>query len=315
LKGIGKIVITSIKNEFDDETKFSKYLSGNLDILGEKLKIHDLTEIEGETEVPTGPSQYRCDIVGHFEDGTIAVENQFGDSDHDHLGKLLVYLANQEAKIAVWICEKARPEHVKSIQWLNERSEDESFYLLEAKVVRIGDSLPAVDFDVIVGPEGFRDIGKERRRVKGIESEWTPALEEIRRKFLELKPQMHVNRPKATFMTIPTDFVQIHFEWHIYGRKVQNLEIALHFERDDKENNKKWVQRLLPFKEELEKLLGEQIHFGSWSKREGAEHRWTKISVKREFQKEISDELKNWAVESMAKMCDFLTPKLESVAF
>jgi len=42
----------------------------------------------------------------------VIIENQFGKSDHDHLGKLLTYLANLEAKTAVWICEDPQPEHV-----------------------------------------------------------------------------------------------------------------------------------------------------------------------------------------------------------
>ena len=308
MTALGKIEVFSIRNQFKSEAQFSKYLSNNLDILSRKLGL-DLSEIEGETEVPVG--RYRCDITGGF----VAVENQFGVTDHDHLGKMLVYFANQDVKVGVWICETAGPQHIKSIQWLNERSEEnESFYLLEAKVIKIGDSLPAVDFDLIVGPE-FRDIGKERRRAKGVESKWTPALKEIGEMFRELKPDVPLSRPRATHLKILTGLGGIHYEWHIFGkRKAKNLEVALHFETDDKGTNKRCVEILLPFKEDLEKLLGEEVYFGSWSKRAAyAEHRWSKVSVQRKLGKEVTVKMKKWAAEAMVKMYEFLTPKIDTV--
>jgi hypothetical protein len=39
------------------------------------------------------------------------IENQFGRSDHDHLGKLVTCLAAFGAKSAVWIVVEARGEH------------------------------------------------------------------------------------------------------------------------------------------------------------------------------------------------------------
>ena len=244
----------------------------------------------------------------------IAVENQFGASNHDHLGKLLVYFSNQDAKIGVWICEEAKPEHIKSVQWLNERSEDEDFFLLETKVIRIGDSHPAIDFDIIVGPKGFREIGKERRKAKGMESEWTSALEEIGEEFQKLKPAIILGRPRGTYRKILTGFGGIHFEWHIFGKQeAKYLEVALHVETTDRDTNQSWIDGLLPFREELEKLFKEEVHFGAWSEKSRG-GRWRKISIKRKFGKKLNDKTKAWAVESMAKLYEFLTPRLKEVA-
>ena len=303
---LGRIESFPISKQFKKEEDFSKYLSQNLDILSKKLGI-TLSEIEGETEVPVG--KYRCDITG----GIAAIENQFGATDHNHLGKLLVYFANQDVKVGVWVCEEVRPEHVKSIQWLNERSEnDESFFLLKAKIIRIADSKPAVDFDVIAGPE-FKEVGRERRRIKGEESKWTPMLEEIGKKFRELKPEVVLGRARATYLPIPTGFSHIHYEWNICGRKQKNLDVALHFETTDKNINEDWIRKLLPCKGELEERLGEKVHFGSWS-HVGGSHRWSKISVSRRVGYEIDDKTKTWAAGTMAKMYEVLTPEIEKRA-
>lgn len=298
---LGKIEEKPIGDVFKDKQEFSKYLSDNLDILSRKIGI-DLSEIEGETEVPVG--RYRCDITG----GIVAVENQLGASDHDHLGKLLVYFSNQEVKIGVWICGKANPEHVKAVQWLNERSEEEeSFYLLEVKIITIGDSKPAIDFDLKAGPE-YKEIGRERRKFTGRESKWVPILREIGERFLELRPGVRLGRPASNHLKIPSDYRDIHYEWLIFGGDIKELDVALHFERKD-EDNRKLVEELSTHKEELEKILGEKVHFGSWSY--DRDTKWAKISVRRKFGTEMDDKTKKWASETMLKMYESLTPKLE----
>jgi len=43
-------------------------------------------------------------------------------TDHDHLGKLLTYLVNLDARAAIWVTSEPRPEHQKVIDWLNENT-------------------------------------------------------------------------------------------------------------------------------------------------------------------------------------------------
>jgi hypothetical protein len=81
----------------------------------------------------------------------VVIENQLERSDHDHLGKLLTYLAAFDAKVAVWIVSEPRPEHVQAISWLNQ-SELADFFLLKVEAIVIGDSDPAPLITKIVGP-------------------------------------------------------------------------------------------------------------------------------------------------------------------
>lgn len=100
---------------------------------------------------------FSVDILATTEDDdgvkTVIIENQLTETNHDHLGKLITYAAGKKAQIIVWIVEEARNEHQQAIQWLNEHTdEDMGFYLVQIKVLRIGQSRPAVKFELIEKP-------------------------------------------------------------------------------------------------------------------------------------------------------------------
>ncbi len=69
------------------------------------------------------------------------IENQLEKTDHDHLGKLVTYLSNLTAKIAIWITSLPRLEHITAMNWLNEISPaDTSFFLVKVEAYTIGQS-------------------------------------------------------------------------------------------------------------------------------------------------------------------------------
>ena len=63
-----------------------------------------------EKERFIGP--YRCDIVCKDEEThrVVLIENQFGESNHDHLGKIITYASGLNAKVIVWIVKEAKEE-------------------------------------------------------------------------------------------------------------------------------------------------------------------------------------------------------------
>ena len=120
------------------------------DALGLKL-------IPQDTEVPVG--RYKVDMICKDKDGEIAViENQLEQSDHDHLGKLVVYASLKKARYAIWIVPDVTEEHRDAVEWLNKNTTDGlRFYLVQLKVLTIGEpeneSAPAISFEKIVGPD------------------------------------------------------------------------------------------------------------------------------------------------------------------
>src|SRR5437016_3620830 len=142
---------------------FTKWLEGNIDVLGEVLDL-SLTNVEREHS--TG--DFSVDLVAEDAAGeAVIIENQLGKSDHDHLGKLMTYLAALEAKIAIWIVGDPRPEHVKAAGWLNE-SGLARFYLVKLEAVRIGGSPPAPLLTLITGPsEETTETGEKKKELAG----------------------------------------------------------------------------------------------------------------------------------------------------
>lgn len=128
---------------------FTPWLAQNLDLVSELL---GLRLVSAETEVSVG--SFQLDILAETESGNkVVIENQLEPTDHDHLGKLLTYLVNLEAKTAVWISRAPRVEHIETIKWLNNVTPpDVRIYLLSLRVCRIGDSLPAPILTLEAGP-------------------------------------------------------------------------------------------------------------------------------------------------------------------
>ena len=109
-------------------------------------------EVEG-VEVAVGP--YSADILARdtYSGKYVVIENQFGKTNHDHLGKVITYGATLSASAVVWLAEEFTEEHRKAIEWLNDFTTDElSLYAVEIELLQIGDSKPAVRFNVVSRP-------------------------------------------------------------------------------------------------------------------------------------------------------------------
>lgn len=139
----------------DEAADFTPWLAKekNISKLGDMIGV-EITDVETESSV----GAFSVDIFA-TEDGTgrrIIIENQLEDTNHDHLGKLITYAAGKDASIIIWIVKNAREEHRAAIEWLNSRTtKDVSFFLCEIKLYKIGDSAPAVKFDVVEKPNDW----------------------------------------------------------------------------------------------------------------------------------------------------------------
>jgi hypothetical protein len=161
---IGKLDPVPLRELWKHEERgFSAWLAEHLDLLAEAVGI-TLSEPLREVEV----GSFSVDLVAEDEGSNrVVIENQLEPTDHDHLGKLLTYLTNLEAKTAIWVARDPRPEHINAITWLNETTPDDvSFFLVKIAAYRIGNSDPAPLFTVVVGPsaEG-KDIGRSKKEL------------------------------------------------------------------------------------------------------------------------------------------------------
>jgi hypothetical protein len=135
----------------NEPTDFTPWLAGNLDRLAEEIGI-PLEFRDREHQV----GRYSLDLLlADKDERVVIVENQFGRTDHDHLGKLLTYCAGTRASVVVWIAEQFTEEHAAALTWLNENSGElgVEFFGVQLTLLRIAGSKMAVDFSVIVRPD------------------------------------------------------------------------------------------------------------------------------------------------------------------
>lgn len=156
------------KNEAAD---FTKWLSReeNMDLLGKVIGGIELRCKDVEASV----GDFNLDILAEdINTGEIiAIENQLERTDHDHLGKLITYTAGYDASMVIWIVKESREEHIKAIQWLNDKTSDDiKFFLLEIQVWQIDDSNPAPRFQVVESPNNW---SKQLKTIKRVEKEAT----------------------------------------------------------------------------------------------------------------------------------------------
>ena len=110
-----------------EDAGFSRWLSEHLEYLEPVLGLSSMELVA--TESPVGSFYLDIRASGVDVQGqTVAVpiENQYGRTDHDHLGKLITYTAQAAATaervLGVWIVEDARDEHLAADGFLNEIS-------------------------------------------------------------------------------------------------------------------------------------------------------------------------------------------------
>jgi hypothetical protein len=150
---VGKRTLENVKNLWEKETEFSNWLASPE---GLELIANDL-EIEIENPIREAKAaNFPCDIVGNLigdEKHIIAIENQFGRTNHDHLAKIITYAATHKAMTGIWIAEEVADDHRQVIDWLNENTSNSiSFFLAELKVYSINGSPPAPQLDIICRP-------------------------------------------------------------------------------------------------------------------------------------------------------------------
>lgn len=156
---LGRLEKVDLRNFWTTEAgDFTPWLAQeeNIALLGEAVGVE--LEVEAQ-EKSVGP--FRADILckDTSTDQWVLIENQLERTDHTHLGQLLTYGAGLNAVTIVWIAAKFTEEHRAALDWLNEITDERfNFFGLEVELWRIGDSLAAPKFNIILSGETARPL-------------------------------------------------------------------------------------------------------------------------------------------------------------
>ena len=158
----GKLERVAIRDAWPSEpSHFTPWLSvaENLTSLGEEIGI-ELEFVGKEYSVGT----YYLDILARRAgtEEAVVIENQFGSTDHSHLGQVLTYAAGvgsdgAGARTIIWIAEKFNEPHRAALDWLNANTEPGvRFFGVELQLWRIGTSAFAPKFSVVSKPNDWQ---------------------------------------------------------------------------------------------------------------------------------------------------------------
>jgi hypothetical protein len=307
----GNIRKVNIRDVWPNEAQdFTPWLAENLEKLGEVLGM-DLEMIEREASV----GNFSLDILakdlstGH----NVIIENQFSDTDHDHLGKMLTYAAGFDASTVVWISETVRDEHRQTIEWLNERTDtDTQFFVIEIEVVKIDDSKPAYNFKPVVFPNEWHKTRKQSS------SEKSSAKGEAYREYFQIL--IDELREKHSFTEARIAQPQNWFSFSsgvsgiVYGTSFAQggrVRAELYIDVGDWDRNKKLFDWLTEQKQAIESEFSEPL---SWERME--ERRASRVAVYREGTIEEDDEealkqIRAWAIQKLLTFRKVFSPRLK----
>ena len=164
---VGKLVPVDLREVWQHEADdFTQWLAENLDQLNEVL---DQALETLDTEKKVEDSRFCIDILAEDDEGNrVIIENQLEKTDHSHLGQIITYATNMEAKTIIWITKLPRQEHINAINWLNEFT-DKRFYLVQVEAYKIDSSDPAPFFSVICRPsEESKSIGRSKKSLDAV---------------------------------------------------------------------------------------------------------------------------------------------------
>lgn len=296
---IGKIQKVKLRDVWRrEDANFTTWLENNIDHLTDVLGFN--INIESR-EKKVGP--FSVDLYGEDDDGhNVIIENQLEKTDHTHLGQILTYLTNLEAKTAIWISSEPVEEHLKAIDWLNETTPDDiAFYLVQVEAVKIGeDSPPAPLFTVVRRPNiAIKQIGTEKKEIAQRhitrKEYWTHFLEKMNERSeicQTISPSIRAWLSVALGVSGVPMYIAVSNE---------SVRTEIYIDTGDKEKNKKIYDYFFAHKDQIEsdfkgKLLWQRMEDNKVSKVEN----WLReVNVSK---KEDWDKITEFLIESAIRM-------------
>ena len=312
---LGTIEKVSIKEVWPTEdTHFTPWLGNNLDKLGEELGI-DLELVGVEAEVGT----FKLDVRARdaITNGKVVIENQYGHTDHSHLGQLLTYASGFDAQAVVWIAEIFRDEHRQALDFLNMRTgENTQFFGVEVQLWKIGNSLPAPHFRIVATPNEWRKqtansfggMAGASERSRRYQAFFQPLVARLREKH-RFTNRRQVGTTSGSSFSAGVNGVLYRASFAQGGK----ARVEAYIDNGDVEWNKELFDRLEEGKTEIESKIEGEF---DWQRLDN--RRACRISVVRhgsiDEDEETLEEIRSWMVDRLLKFKEVFGPRLDELA-
>ncbi|RYZ84702.1 MAG: DUF4268 domain-containing protein, partial [Proteobacteria bacterium] len=253
---IGKIKKHHLRDVWKNEAlDFTTWMEHNIDSLAEAVGFELTCE---SREHAVGP--FSVDILATDEAGQkVVIENQLEQTDHGHLGQIITYCSNLEAKTCIWISKDPRQEHVNAVNWLNKET-SLNFYLLKVEAISIDNSKPAPLFQVICRPD--EDIRTAAAAASELTERGRFNIEfwsEMNKKCEKVLPGFSVRKPlKYSFHSQASGRGGFNFSF-IGGSKFYAVD--LYIDTNDGDLNESLLKQLESNRKSIEADFGHRLDF------------------------------------------------------
>jgi hypothetical protein len=304
---IGRLEKVSLGEIWPNEARdFTTWLTENLDFLGEVLGL-SLFLVEQGAAVGI----FAADVLAEDTSGNLVIiENQLERTDHDHLGKLITYLSNLDAKTAIWITSNPRPEHEAAIHWLNESlPTDVVLYLVKLEAYRIGGSPPAPLLTVVAGPSlEAKQIGGQKkelaqRHVLRLEF-WRQLLEQAKER---TKLHARIAPSKENWISAGAGRGGLGFN---YAIRMSDAQVELYIDRGEAEENKRIFDQLFASKEQIEEVFGEPLEWQRLDNRRACRIRYL-LTLGGLVDRDRWPEIQEAMIDAMVRLENALKPQIK----
>lgn len=287
---------------------FTPWLADHISELGKALG-YDLELRQQEAEV----GSFSLDILAHDigRDRPVIIENQLEQTDHDHLGKLLTYASGFDASVIVWIAKNIREEHRQALDWLNQRTnENTEFFGVVVELLKIDNSRPALNFRLVAFPNEFKksDVGVSIRggiseRYKEYQSFFQDLVNEIREqhKFTNVKKAQF-----KSFTSFSTGFSGIRYA--VAFAQGGQFRVELYIDLGDANSNKKIFDGIASDRSKIEADIGGEL---SWERLDN--RRGSRIAIYRPGtidDDDLLEEFREWAINHLLNFKQVFGTKL-----
>ena len=248
-------------------------------------------------------------------DRPVVIENQLEATNHIHLGQLLTYASGYDAHVAVWIAKEFKDEHRQALDWLNQRSDENTeFFGVVIEVWKIDDSRPAPHFKLVATPNDWRK-GKVTTKQESTTSE----KKEAYRVFF----QGLIDRLREEYQFTDAKKVQPR-NWYPFASGFSGLRYGVIFPQEkgarihlwinpgERDQNEILFDALRENQEAIESELQESLE---WHRMEG--HKACRIAVTRPGaitdSPEILEDIQDWMIDRLLKFKQVFEPRLKDL--
>jgi hypothetical protein len=296
----GNISKMDLKSIWPGEaTDFTPWLSQNINAISDKIGME--LELQ-ETEADAGG--FSADIVARdiSTNKLVIIENQFGTTDHKHLGQIITYASVLNASAVIWIAESLRSEHKAAIDFLNQNlKETLRFFALEVSVIKIDSSNPAYIFTVVSQPIDYAaasaktviDSSETMEKYRAFFQELIDDLRNIY-KFTNAK----VGQPQNWY-TFSSENSKL-FKYSASFAMGDRIRAEIYIDSGVKEQNEALFDFLFQRKESIEKSFGSTL---VWERLEAK--RACRVAIYRDGSidedSETLENIKKWTIDNLLK--------------